>query len=241
MNNYKTNIISDDLIVITENCGNYSVSFFLLIGKDRALLVDSGEGTIKLDEIISKFTKLPFDVIHTHSDHDHIGGDKYARDIYMHPSEYELFNRNHPDLKNNPIKAVWENQIINIGNFSLEVLLTPGHTPGSISLFDRRRRILFAGDMLSDTEVYMTKNGRSLLAYKYTVQDKYLPIREDIDMVFSAHGNCPIKADIIDEAYELISSVLNKTAKPIQNSVIDNVPEGTLGYRINRTKIIVAK
>ena len=237
MNNYKIRKMADDLFIITEDCGTYFVSFFLLTGKDRALLIDSGEGTFDLRKAISELTELPFDVIHTHSDHDHIGGDKYARDVYMHPSEYELFNRNHPQLKDFPVKPIWDGQEINVGRFNLEVLLTPGHTPGSISLFDRKRRILFAGDMLSDTEVYMTKKGRSLLAYKYSVENKYLPIKNDIDMIFAAHGTCTVYADIIDEANDLINGVLSKTAE----TVTENVPEGTLGYRINRTKIIVSK
>ena len=241
MDNYTTKKLSEDLVIISENCGSYSVSFFLIIGKERALLIDSGEGNIDLKKLVSEYTDLPFDVVHTHSDHDHIGGDRYAREVYMHPSEFELFNRNHPHLKDLPIKPVWDKQLINIGEYDLEVMLTPGHTPGSISLFDRKKGLLFSGDMLSDIEVYMTKNGRSLLAYKYSVDYKYMPIKDDIKMIFAAHGNCPLEADIIDEAYKLINAVLDKNIEPISGPDSEKLPEGSLGYRINRTKIIVAK
>ncbi len=43
-------------------------------------------------------------------------------------------------------KILTDGEIIDNGNFKLKVLKVPGHTPGSIALFDEEKRILFTGD-----------------------------------------------------------------------------------------------
>lgn len=39
-----------------------------------------------------------------------------------------------------------EGQVINTGNYNLKVLETPGHTDGSIVLWDSKKKLLFSGD-----------------------------------------------------------------------------------------------
>jgi hydroxyacylglutathione hydrolase len=41
-----------------------------------------------------------------------------------------------------------EGDVINLGEWSLQVLKTPGHSPGSISLYEPRAKALFSGDTL---------------------------------------------------------------------------------------------
>jgi glyoxylase-like metal-dependent hydrolase (beta-lactamase superfamily II) len=43
-------------------------------------------------------------------------------------------------------REVVEGDVLNIGNFSFNVLHTPGHTHGSISLWDEKNKILISGD-----------------------------------------------------------------------------------------------
>lgn len=51
-------------------------------------------------------------------------------------------------------RFVKEGDIINTENFKFEVLITPGHAQGEISLYDREKGLLFSGDVLfsHDTE-----------------------------------------------------------------------------------------
>ena len=46
-----------------------------------------------------------------------------------------------------------EHQIFDLGGRSLEVLFTPGHTPGSVVFLDRKNKFLFAGDSVVSTPI----------------------------------------------------------------------------------------
>ncbi len=49
--------------------------------------------------------------------------------------------------------ALKEGDILDLGNMKLEVLEVPGHTPGSIALFDKEHGILFSGDTLFEDSI----------------------------------------------------------------------------------------
>ena len=50
-------------------------------------------------------------------------------------------------------RALNEGDVIDLGDRALEVLHLPGHSPGSIALFDRARDTLYSGDVVYDGEL----------------------------------------------------------------------------------------
>uniref|UniRef100_A0A7J2TKR3 MBL fold metallo-hydrolase n=1 Tax=Archaeoglobus fulgidus TaxID=2234 RepID=A0A7J2TKR3_ARCFL len=83
-----------------------------------------------------------------------------------------------------------DGEIVEYGDFSLEVILTPGHTPGHVCLYDERKRILFSGDhILFD----ITPN----ITFWETMEDplgSYLESLErigelDVDLTLPGHRN----------------------------------------------------
>jgi glyoxylase-like metal-dependent hydrolase (beta-lactamase superfamily II) len=50
-------------------------------------------------------------------------------------------------------RALNEGDVIDLGNRALEVLHLPGHSPGSIALFDRAQDTLYSGDVVYDGEL----------------------------------------------------------------------------------------
>jgi glyoxylase-like metal-dependent hydrolase (beta-lactamase superfamily II) len=90
-----------------------------------------------------------------------------------------------------PTRTVSEGDVIETGHRSFEVLHLPGHSPGSIALWDEETGSLFPGDIVYDGVIVDTGPGASLSAYLPTMERlKRLPVRE----VFGGH-NDPMSRD----------------------------------------------
>lgn len=131
--------------------GKREGSFTYYIDDDKKILIDAGV-----------FVKKPIDIIvitHCHFDHilflnelKKINSCKVVCGI-KEKEAIEKINEKvlalYSEKKIMPTKidkTVKEGDVIKSGKFKLKVLETPGHTNGSISLLDEKRRILFSGD-----------------------------------------------------------------------------------------------
>ena len=75
---------------IDENTWSFEepgVRFFLLAGRERALLIDSGMQTRNAKELAGELTALPLSLLNTHADPDHIGSNGEFDSFYMNPAE----------------------------------------------------------------------------------------------------------------------------------------------------------
>ena len=163
---------------------NYS---YLILGRDRAVMMDAGTGTRDIRPVLKSLTALPITVIpsHLHFDHtgglgafDHIAfldeGDLRARtkDGLFRPSRYEFLGAG--DHLTDPVWRISEwwkpDSIVDLGGRELQVLATPGHTPNGLSLWDAQNRMLFTGDYIYPTTLYAFLPGASLSAYRQTAR-----------------------------------------------------------------------
>jgi hydroxyacylglutathione hydrolase len=133
-----------------------SNAYFL---KKHNLLIDAGSTEDK--EIFKQIKKkLDFSkikkVIFTHLHYDHIANINLFKNAKFYASEKEVKN-----LKEDPLGTVLEQQTLNnLKKIKIEVLTkeqlpegisildVPGHTTGSIALYDSKNKILFSGDTL---------------------------------------------------------------------------------------------
>ncbi len=125
---------------------NFEAPFlYLLFGKDRALLLDTGAGGLKVrpavDAAIAQWLaehhrgSIPLVVAHSHGHGDHRMGDAEFRDrpdtviVGWTASEVADFFQ----------IADWPTQIVkfDLGGRALEVIPTPGHHPSHVMIFDR--------------------------------------------------------------------------------------------------------
>ena len=138
------------------------VRFFLLAGTERALLVDSGRSVHTARDIAAELTDLPISLLNTHADMDHVGSNAQFTAFYMHPDEEENFRRGERGGKILPVR---EGDVLDLGERELEIIHLPGHTPGSIALLDRSRRVLISGDPIQDGRIYMFGRFRNMEQY----------------------------------------------------------------------------
>ena len=144
------------------------VRCFLIVGQARAMLLDTGAEPCDLLKSIRSITQLPLVVLHTHGDGDHTANDDLFPDIHAHPAEFETIRRFRPNLRSNlhPITGL---SSFDLGERVLQVIETPGHTPGSICLLDHKNRILFSGDTLSYGPVFLSGDHRDCREMRHSL------------------------------------------------------------------------
>ena len=175
--------------------GGGGVNCFLVLGEKKAMLVDSGFGHEDLMTVVTGLTTLPIMLVNTHADRDHVMGNQYFDTAYMHPAEYDRY---HSAVgKDAPVEALWEGDVVDLGGVQLEVILIPGHTPGSIVLLDRENRILIGGDSVQGGMVFMVGAGRNLSGYIGSMQ-KLKKIQGLFDRVYTGHGAMLEGSDMLD-------------------------------------------
>ncbi|MHB1651728.1 MAG: MBL fold metallo-hydrolase [Desulfitobacteriaceae bacterium] len=152
-----------------EQGGRFPYSNGLLVEGERRVLVDSGFGSVLRNEVLS--TGDVDVILNTHYHFDHTYGNRYfpKAEIWAHSIDalairsLEVFymftgfdklgeipgKDAFPEgMEQRPVsRELHDNEFIDFGPFQLQVLHTPGHTPGHISLYEPEAGILFAGDI----------------------------------------------------------------------------------------------
>lgn len=148
-------------------------------GRDFDLVIDTGMGLDPLKEFILKETNKPIKALVTHSHFDHSGclhefperlGHRAEAKILANPMNSKVVYEGawtkiaivdltqHPDYSAQTFSItpaplthyVDEGDVIDLGNRAFQVLHLPGHSPGSIGLFDVKNSVLFSGDAIYD-------------------------------------------------------------------------------------------
>ena len=163
-------------------------------GRDRDLLVDSGTGLVALAPLLPVAAGKPVVAVGTHVHFDHVGGHHEFHDRCGHVLEADAY-LTMPDamtvahlfrsldapvdalpsagwraaeyrLRPAPLSRVLEEgDTIDLGDREFRVLHLPGHSPGSIGLYDERNGTLFAGDVVYDGELIDDFEHSSVEAY----------------------------------------------------------------------------
>jgi len=171
---------------------------------DGEIIVDTGTGIFfnsMKKEIESNYeTRKIKTIINTHCHFDHTGADKKFRDwlkadIAIHEADKEALEtgRTLADMFSQKAKSITtdnelkDKSIIKTENFKFEVIHTPGHTPGSICLLDKGKKILISGDTLFADGIGRTdfKGGSSA---DIQLSLKKL-LKNQLEYLFPGHGN----------------------------------------------------
>ncbi len=197
------------------------VRYFLLEGRDRALLVDSGMRSADARQIAGSVTALPLSLFTTHADPDHISGCAAFDRMYIHPLE-------EPSLRakgyTGTIDPVADGDVIDLGGRALQVIALQGHTPGHTALLDREARFLIGGDAIQNGRIFMFGPGRDLPGYIDSLEQLLKNHSGAFDTVFPSHGDFPQSPKIIEA---LIAS-----ARMIRNDEAEGKPVSLFGREV---------
>ncbi|AIS14336.1 SoxH-like protein [Pseudomonas chlororaphis subsp. aurantiaca] len=184
----------------------YRCNLWHIQGRDRDLLLDSGSGLVSLREQLPWLTERPLLAVASHCHFDHIAGHHEFPERLVHPAEAQILAapdgantlsaayvgdamfEAHPDcplcyaeyrVKAAPAtRLIEEGDVLDLGNRSLQVLHTPGHSPGGISLWEAASGTLFSGDIIYDGPLVEDAYHSNLEDYATSLERLYqLPVR----------------------------------------------------------------
>ncbi|MFA5085538.1 MAG: MBL fold metallo-hydrolase [Candidatus Omnitrophota bacterium] len=163
--------------------------------KDACLIDPGGEPERIKDFIRKNGLNLKF-IINTHGHGDHILGNKFFRvPVYIHRLEKDFLTN--PDLNLSGIFGIYlktteasklleDGQVIYLNDLKLEILHTPGHTPGGISV--KLDGVVFTGDTLFAGTVGRTDFSYGDEGALFRSIRKKLFTLDDNTVVYPGHG-----------------------------------------------------
>ncbi|MDN5759006.1 MAG: MBL fold metallo-hydrolase [Tomitella sp.] len=120
-----------------------------LIGDDaEVLVVDAAHDAAPIISAIGDRKLVGVFCTHAHNDHVTVAPDlarSFGAPIMLHPDDDVLWRQTHPDVDYEPLQ---DGQRVEVAGAHLEVLHTPGHSPGSVCLYQPAKAALFSGDTL---------------------------------------------------------------------------------------------
>jgi hydroxyacylglutathione hydrolase len=149
--------------ILRENlCTTFEAPFmYLLIGSTKALLIDSGDVAdphiVPLADTVTSLlpgegpAKLPLLVVHTHRHLDHRAGDGQ----FAHFSNAQVVGFDIDSVKRFYNVTDWPNGLaqIDLGDRTVDVIPSPGHSETEVSFYDRNTGLLFTGDFLMNARL----------------------------------------------------------------------------------------
>ncbi len=168
----------------------------------EAIVVDPGDEIGKITEVLQRHQLRVKAIVITHAHIDHVGGAEKLRTltgapVYMNERDREL-------LEALEVQAKWlraptppapeidvaaeEGATLQLGETDFHVLLTPGHTQGSLSLWIPQENKVIAGDTLFRDSIGRTDlpggNTRQILS---SIKTRLLELPEET-VVIPGHG-----------------------------------------------------
>jgi len=221
MNNWFTiDQIDKETYVISEYRHWEETHCYLLNGSEQSLLIDTGLGICNIYDKVIKLTDKPITAVATHIHWDHIGGHKYFADFYAHEDELNWLSGDFPltmeqikgmvvdrcnlpegydvnkyeFFQGKPTKVLKGNEVINIGDRFVQIVHTPGHSPGHMCFWEKERGYLFTGDLVYKDTLFAY--------YPSTDPEAYLNSLERVSVlqvkqVLPAHHTLNIQPEIL--------------------------------------------
>ena len=161
-----------------------STNMYLVIGDEKALLIDTGYGYGDTAGDVKKLTDKEVMVAITHGHPDHGLGAYEFSEVYLNHRDLEILKADDnpkmkrisleyrltkmpelstqmsidayckTDLNSTVFKPMNEGDIFDLGNLKLRVIEIPGHSPGSVAFFEENDGWLFTGDLITKHNIW---------------------------------------------------------------------------------------
>ena len=184
---YQVRKLADNIYTFEEGM---RVRSFLIIGQEKAMMLDSGNGAVDFEQELPKLTSLPVILVNTHGDGDHIGRNDLFETRYIHKKDLAKLRERRPD-ESECYQFVKDGDEFDLGGVVLRVIESPGHTPGSIMLYDEANKVMFGGDTLTSENTFAFSPSVDHKQLAETM--KALIVKNyEVETLLVCHDACPI-------------------------------------------------
>lgn len=195
------------------------VRSFLLVGQDKALLIDSGASGPQAPEIAKTLTNLPILLLNTHGDGDHTAGNGAFAEFRIHPADYERCGMaaKYPGK----VLPIQDGDTLELGGRTLEIIGIPGHTYGSVAILDVNNRILFSGDSVQSSHIFLFGGHRCPEAFAGSLL-KLASISDRYDVICASHGDPELPSGHTRKVLDAWNQVLSGEVIPVRQQMFGN-------------------
>lgn len=188
-----------DLQILEYNVGDIGTNCYLMVNTDtkETIIVDPGGDAQMLKRHITQQGLTPTAILLTHAHYDHAHHAKplkeeYGIPVYVHEAERETLT----DVNVNASRMfgcpetyeadvfLKDGQMLSIAGFDIQVLHTPGHTPGGACYYFEKNKVLLSGDSLFCGSVGRTDFEKgSMSDLVRSLREKILVLPRDVEVL----------------------------------------------------------
>jgi glyoxylase-like metal-dependent hydrolase (beta-lactamase superfamily II) len=204
---YAVEAIDADTFAINEPKSSQYNTSYLIIGNQRALMLDAGSGerpagSRSMREVAEQYTDKPITLLLSHFHYDHIHDaaafdrvtliDRPEIRADINDGVYTIESGESLNAERRPLNVaaiIADGDVIDLGDRNIDVLNLPGHTTESVVLLDKNRNQAFTGDFVYRHlgGIIAFAPGSDLVAYKAN-STRLLQLTNSDTQFFGAHG-----------------------------------------------------
>lgn len=243
--------IRPGVLAIYEPHQSEEIISYLILGRRKALLFDTGMGISNIRKVAEELTKLPISVLNSHTHNDHVGDNWRFTDIYGMDTDFtranakgsredaqaELapgevcgdlppgFNAREYAIKPFHVSHwLHDGDKIDLGGRTLQVIGTPGHTPDAIALLDEKNGLLFTGDSFYAGPIFLYRPETDLDAYVASMK-RLAAMASRLQLLLPAHNEPVADPGYLAKTVDAIQQVRGGKVQPTQR------PDGKKEYK----------
>ncbi len=248
---FEVYLIDPGIYVIYEPGQFEEAISYLVLGEDRAALIDTGCGIGNIRALVEEFTDLPVVVVNTHSHNDHVAqnymfddvaifDDPVARDraqkgcsneemahliaegMTWKPLPHDFRPGNYNVPPFEVTRWLKDGDLINLGGRSLEVIHTPGHSPDSVCLLDRNARLLWTGDLFYTGAIYTYLPGGDIDTFVESYK-KIIGLFPYYDRLMPSHNEPWVEKEVLRDVLKAVEIIREGKEKKYIEGIDGNI------------------
>lgn len=218
------------------------VGLYLVVGAERAALLDTGCGVPGLRACVETITDRPVTVWLTHGHVDHAMGAGEFGEAYLSPADAEVF-RGHgdsafrqafapalgyrgalvPGLAAEALLPLADGDVLDLGGVGVRAIAAPGHTPGTMAFLIAGERMLLLGDACGPGTILLERWSADIEEYRAALV-RLRGLNGAYDRILRNHGSFVSPLDLVENVIAVCDDIIAGTDDRIE------LPQKTVSY-----------